>query len=220
MSVNDIIAPIVSELFENGNREQISNIYWRSTKWVSLISVPTAVVLGIFSETVIEIIYGSDFTAGAGVLSIFVLFELGKTVFGPSAFTLQMTGDQNWNLYTNVVSSLANVLLNIVFIPVLGILGAAVASGVSLFLNNLIHFLVLLTRKDIGLLSGFNNYNVWKVVLINIPFLITTLFCYEAFDNILYYVVTIALSGLIYLTLAYIVVLDDFEKSIIRNALR
>jgi O-antigen/teichoic acid export membrane protein len=63
---------------------------------------------------------------------------LVATAVGPVDVVLLMGGRSSWNLLNTVVSLGANLALNFVLTPRLGLAGAAIAFAVGILLNNLI----------------------------------------------------------------------------------
>ena len=63
---------------------------------------------------------------------------LVATAIGPVDVVLLMAGRSSWNLINTLVSVIANVGLNLLWIPRFGLTGAAAAWAVSILLNNLL----------------------------------------------------------------------------------
>jgi O-antigen/teichoic acid export membrane protein len=62
---------------------------------------------------------------------VLALGFLGSSIAGPAAIVLNMTGHQDASARTYAVVALANVALNAVLIPRLGIVGAALATALT-----------------------------------------------------------------------------------------
>jgi O-antigen/teichoic acid export membrane protein len=71
------------------------------------------------------------------VLVILGLTMLVATGIGPVDVVLLMGGKSSYNLINTIVALSANVALNLLLIPRLGIVGAAIAWSVSILINNL-----------------------------------------------------------------------------------
>lgn len=100
-----------------------------------------AVTMSIFSHQVIGLIYGPDYVDACSVLVVSawagVFVALG-TAQGPWSVAENL---QRQSLYRTASGAVANVLLNLIFIPIWGITGAAVATvisyGISAFAGNI-----------------------------------------------------------------------------------
>jgi len=59
------------------------------------------------------------------------------TLVGPTGVILRSTDNQRYSMYNSVLATTANVLINIILIPMLGIIGAAYASIASNLIGTL-----------------------------------------------------------------------------------
>lgn len=69
------------------------------------------------------------------ILSIAFTFD---AICGPVGAVLIMTEHAKYVLYNNIIVIIINIVLNLILIPIWGIVGAAVATGVSIIINNII----------------------------------------------------------------------------------
>jgi O-antigen/teichoic acid export membrane protein len=96
--------------------------------WLSMF---ISIFIFIFSKNIILLLYGEKYLASAEVLKVYVWS--GIFIFLRSAGNRYLLAEnmQKELLISTVVGALVNVVLNIIFIPKLGILGAAYATLVS-----------------------------------------------------------------------------------------
>ncbi len=130
------IGPQLSALLARRQHAQAASLYQRSTQWLMLASWPLYLVFMIFPATVLGI-FGPRYTAGAAalvVLSLAMLINLGT---GNVTVVLLMGGRSSWSAINAGVALAVNIGLNLVLVPRLGILGAAVAWAVSIAVDNL-----------------------------------------------------------------------------------
>src|SRR5205823_11764663 len=73
---------------------------------------------------------------------------------GPTGVLLTMTGKQKWEIANTIVMVAFNFLLNLVLIPRMGILGAAIATAISIATINAIKLI------QVYLLFGLQAYNL------------------------------------------------------------
>lgn len=76
--------------------------------------------------------FGSDFTDGYLPMLVLALARLASLLVGPASDLLLMTGHHARLGKVNLVCALVNIALNLVLIPRLGVLGAALATGLAL----------------------------------------------------------------------------------------
>ena len=139
--VSTVLLPRLSQLSEDeATRKMLTPLI---TRWVLLITLLGACLLGAVAYPVILLIFGSDFLKATAPL----LFLLPGVVCGSAsriiANDLAARGRPELNMYTSWVVVIVNVIGNIVLIPIYGMSGAAVASSaayaVNLFLRLVMH---------------------------------------------------------------------------------
>jgi O-antigen/teichoic acid export membrane protein len=145
---NIALAPTVASLFAAQKKQQLQLEITRSARLVGIASVAIAAVIILFSKQIL-LFYGNDFVEGARALRILGIAHVLGALSGFAATILIMTGFEKISALGAGVSAIINVLLNIVFIHLWGITGAALATAASMLLLNL--FLVWMVRKKLGI---------------------------------------------------------------------
>ena len=113
--------------------------FYTTVKQYFVLSSATAVVLSVVlflvGPLVIQYFFGLEFSASASVLQGYSLSLLG-TFWGVAASQILVTIKQSKiNLYRTLISVILNVMLNVLWIPRFGIMGATWASVVSYMIN-------------------------------------------------------------------------------------
>jgi O-antigen/teichoic acid export membrane protein len=149
-AVNSVAAPMISRLYSQGNLEELQRLITFSAKIVFFVSLPLYLAIISFSDRILTI-FGTEFTAGGQALIILASAQLFNAVTGSVGFLLSMTGHHKYALQILTITASANIVLNIILIPVFGISGAAIATAVSTVFWNAAMF--LMCRKLLGLNS-------------------------------------------------------------------
>ena len=132
----------ISDAFSRNDRQLIETVYYKSTKLLTLVGglFFVGVVANVHallellpekyhgSETVVIIIGISAFFNMVTGLNTSIMYYSEKYVLGN---------------YLLIVLVIISVILNVILIPVYGIIGAAVATGLALFLYNLLKYLYI-----------------------------------------------------------------------------
>jgi O-antigen/teichoic acid export membrane protein len=126
-----IFSPMVSDLYNKGNRRELKNLFATVTKWVFTLTLPLYIVLAIFSKDIM-LIFGPEFTSGWITLIVLGFAQLVNVGTGPVGIILQMTGKQDIDFINGLLLLFINIGLNMWLIPIYGITGAAGATAVSL----------------------------------------------------------------------------------------
>ena len=138
-SFGSIFMPVASELYARGAIEDLRKVYSAVTKWVFSLVLPASLLMALFSDWVLRIMFGAEYVVGARALSVLALGYLIICVMGPSAQVLQAYGKTRVVMGNGFFGAGANILLNYLLIPAYGVDGAAVATGISLVIVNTLH---------------------------------------------------------------------------------
>jgi O-antigen/teichoic acid export membrane protein len=136
LAVIQVLGPKLSELLARHDRAGAQHVYQVATSWLMMLVWPYYVTLAVFAPALLGILH-NDSAATQAVLVILGLTMLVATGIGPVDVVLLMGGRSAYNLANTIAALTANVVLNLVLIPRLGIAGAAIAWSVSILINNL-----------------------------------------------------------------------------------
>ena len=132
LAVNTSIAPTVSSLYHKQNMLLLKKVLSKSTKLLSIFSIPASLFLIASSKWLVPVVFGSDFVNAWLPLSILCFGQLFNSIIGPVGIVLNMTGNERITSKGVFISSILNIFLNAVLIPPMGVVGAAIASTISL----------------------------------------------------------------------------------------
>jgi O-antigen/teichoic acid export membrane protein len=127
-SVNQIFAPVIADLHAQGRRDVLQKLFQALTKWVFGLTFPLACVMIVFAARLMRI-FGVDFESGWPVLVIGAVGQLVNCGVGSVGYLLLMSGNQKRLIKVQFAMTVVSVMTNITLIPVLGIVGAALASA-------------------------------------------------------------------------------------------
>jgi len=137
VAIRQVLAPKLSELLARRSQQRAQSAYQTTTCWMVALTWPVYLALITFGPALVAV-FGRGFGGGEVVLVILSAAMLVATAVGPVDVVLLMGGRSSWNLLNTVISLGANLALNFVLTPRLGLAGAAIAFAVGVLLNNLI----------------------------------------------------------------------------------
>lgn len=129
-----IYVPITSQLYARNRMDEIRKNYKVLSKWTNFATLPFFLIIFIFPGAVLKIFFGSDYAQASVAITLQIL-ALGMFIhvfFGPNAATLIVMGKSRLHLTNNLIAMIMTVVLNILLIPPYGIIGAAVATAISI----------------------------------------------------------------------------------------
>ncbi len=138
MAINTLYVPMATPLFAKGNMEELTRLYQIVTKWILLGTLPFFIVLFVFPETSLELVFGSKYLDASPTLQILAIGFMFHTGLGPNGLTLTVVGKTGFLTISNTIAVIADFLLNILLIPQWGIEGAAVATAVAYLIANIV----------------------------------------------------------------------------------
>jgi len=133
-----IYTPITTGLYSRNLLPELKRNYKISTKWLMFIILPIFLVIFLFPEPVLNLLFGASYIPAANALRILSFGLIISNLLGPNAATLTATGHPRFLMWATLTAAILNIVLNILLIPPLGIVGAAIASAISLILANII----------------------------------------------------------------------------------
>lgn len=143
--------PIFSDVYKN-ERSIFTGAIEKTYKFLILIALPLAFGAFIFSKEIVHFLYGKEFVQTGQVLRIFAwgIYFIFVNVFFSSV--LIASEKQKFIAIGTGLSALINILLNIIFIPKYGFLGA----GISYVAGQCVLFVLFLRFSEISKMS------LWK----------------------------------------------------------
>lgn len=126
-----ILSFAVYPFFSSQFIEDIDALYRNTVKVVRFLLVPSSlimIVLLLEGKNILQLLYGDKFGASATALAILALSIPFRFISGPLATALSASDRQKERTVAATVAAVANVVLNLAFIPLYGIAGVAFAA--------------------------------------------------------------------------------------------
>lgn len=133
-----LFIPLASRLFARRNAAATNDLYWRTAVFIALGTFPVFAVTFTLSGPLIELLYGSRYSASATYLTILAVGYYMQAALGFNGTILMVTGRVWIVSLMNIAAIAINVGLNLILIPRYGALGAAVGTSASLIIHNLL----------------------------------------------------------------------------------
>ena len=154
----------MSESWKKQNSEELKNVYHKGSR--NLLFIGGAVLLGLIILVQLFPLFISTWKDMHLVLSLVVIIGLTKLFdmfSSTNTLIIQFSPWFRFNTYVVLFLMVTNVILNYILILKYGILGAAIASGISIFLANNLRTYYLYRKMSI---HPFTMKSVWFYLLI------------------------------------------------------
>jgi len=176
VSSNMIFSSVISELYSVNKIKILGDLYSTITKWIIISTLPIVISIVFFPDTIMKF-FGEVYIIGSSALVILALGQMINVFVGANGYILNMCGHEKLLLINNISMAIINVIFNAVLIPKIGILGAALSTGMSIAIINIIKVF------EVKFLLGIIPYNKeYFFILINL-----LIMCLSSFITKLYW---------------------------------
>jgi O-antigen/teichoic acid export membrane protein len=129
--------PLLGRAMATGRHDEARDLYRTATAWLVLMCWPVYLTCILFADRMLSL-FGPEYVAGRDVVLVLGLAMLLATGCGMVDVVLIMAGRTSWNLVNNVLALAINVVVDVLLIPRIGIMGAAVGWAAAIAVNNLL----------------------------------------------------------------------------------
>jgi O-antigen/teichoic acid export membrane protein len=138
MSVGFIYLPVATRFFSQNKICEISALYTMITKWTFLLTLPFFLSIFFAPNLMLLLSFGAKYIMAKLPLQILSIGFFLHVSLGLNAMTCIALGKPKMVFFCQFITLVTNFLLDLLLIPQYGITGAAIASSISLVLNNIL----------------------------------------------------------------------------------
>jgi len=198
---SSVIYPVMSKYFKNDKRLLVIS-YEKSVKYLMLVMIPLSVATMFYSLDVIQLIYGHQYDAASSALCILIWTVCLLFVNGPGNTLLTASHKEVSVTKIYLIAAIFNIILNLILIPYLSFIGAAITTVLSDILIFIIQKFIIhkIGQKpakklyyDIGkIIIGslilaialyFLKLNMWVAIPVGIIIYFLTVYLLRVFDD-------------------------------------
>ncbi len=147
-SIALLFNPMAAELHHSGRMDELDHVFKTATRWLLTIGLPVCLIEVLFSPLILKI-FGKGYAAGATALAILALGQLVNVGTGTVANLQAMTGFAKITLLNSLLFLTLSIILDLLLIPSVGIVGAALANSTSLVAVNVLRLWQI--HRNLGL---------------------------------------------------------------------
>lgn len=158
-AINVIAATKISELYGAKKKRELAMLISKIAALGTVGALPLTALLVLFPHFFLSL-FGQDFTSGALVLVILALGQFINVSVGTTVYVLAMTGHERALALAVGISLVFNILAGFILIPMYGIVGAGIATALTIAISNVI--MLLQIRYYLGIWQlPFRAIGVW-----------------------------------------------------------
>lgn len=137
-SINSVIMPQVARLYKQGDLIQTQLLLTKSVRLSCLISLPVILVLVLFGDLLIEILFGKAYLPAYPLLVILCVGQAVNVIMGSVGLVLNMTNNEKYTLRTLAITLCILTILLVVLIPLYSGVGAAISVSIGMIIWNVL----------------------------------------------------------------------------------
>ena len=185
---------LFSETFSKDGLKELGKLYCKIVGFSSYLTVPIYMFCVFNSGVLINFIYGSAFEEATLALVIFAAFAGIQTALGNNftVSTLYVIHKQNEAIRTTIEGSALNIGLNLLLIPVFGMLGAITATGITMVYMVLRQLKIISNKMKIApVFSVISKCFLYCLIASIPPLILTWIHAGNLITNLLLYLTTL-----------------------------
>ena len=155
-SVNLVVSPRFASLFHKGEIKEIEAVLKKSLKLLAVASLVVFIVIILFGDNLLRI-FGDQYVEAKLLLTILVCGHLFNALTGPVGRLLMMSGYEKDIRNSSIVVAILGIALAFVLVSWYGVYGAAVATAVTVAVQNVFLAYLVNSRLKISLLKIYSN---------------------------------------------------------------
>jgi O-antigen/teichoic acid export membrane protein len=129
-----VVAPRLSAAHARARTEEAGALYQVATSWLVLFSTPIYLTMALFAPVLLGWL-GEGFVEAAPALTLLSGAALVTLCLGPVHTVLLMGGRSGWAAINKALALTCGVALNLILLPAMGILGAAISWAIVMLLD-------------------------------------------------------------------------------------
>jgi O-antigen/teichoic acid export membrane protein len=184
-----------------GSLDQISNGLSKAFSFALVLAVPVVIGGFVLGDLLLYYLYGSDFVSGTPSLFVLLVTQVAIIFVMLQITCLNAMDKPKLSFISTSIAAVLNIVLNVLLIPVMGIVGAAIATLISLALNAVIAYFYLSKEIIVSLESKHILYIIISAALMGIAVVGFRLGI--GITSFLYLIVAVILGGAVYFSVLF-----------------
>jgi len=145
-----MFVPVASRLFARQETDGINDLYWRSSTWILVLSLPVFLLTGVFAPWFTPLVLGEGYAASSWILCLLTSAFFIDAIFGFNLHTLRVYA-KVWHIAIIELAAIVCCLgLCLALVPRHGAWGAAIAISLATVTQNVIAQWVMRRTTGVG----------------------------------------------------------------------
>src|SRR5688572_10383119 len=120
-----LFVPVASRMFARNEHESISELFWKTSMWITVLSVPILAVTCALAEPVTVLLFGTKYAGAGALLAVLAVGHFAHAALGFNSAALQVHGKVRVIVLNDVLTGVGLLVMGFLLIPRYGGVGAA-----------------------------------------------------------------------------------------------
>lgn len=147
-SLTPIFKPLIAEVQKPTDPQVLTTRYQTAARWSVMFTIPPAITLISDPNAFLNVLFTASYGGAAAALSVLTIGYMLNAAFGPDGMMLEGLGKTRLTLLNSLIFLGLNTTLDIILVPRIGILGAAIGTTVAMTATG------MLTVFEVFIVSG------------------------------------------------------------------
>nr|MCK4929962.1 flippase [Nanoarchaeota archaeon] len=209
-SISSVIFPMASELWARKKKKYLEHGLIMLEKYSFVIVIPITLVVLAFSKLILSLMFGKQYSVGATTMQILLIGIIFFLIYSINSTLFASIGKPEIGTKILLQGALINFILNLLIIPKLGMLGAAITSLITYFYVFIVSVFKL--RKFIQVKMPWVNWLktfVSGMIMLTMMFILKKIFFMNVY---LEAIIICIIAGIIYLGLILLMKIVDVKE--------
>lgn len=160
IAIGSVVTPQFAALHASGRHAELEALARRSSFWSTAMASPLILIFLLFPAEILGL-FGQQFVVGIWPLRLLALAQFVNVSTGQLTSLLIMTGHEKLMRNNMIFSAILNLAGNLVLVPPLGALGAAISTAISVSVMKIIAWWIVRHKLQINTI-GYLKLNLSK----------------------------------------------------------
>ena len=209
-AIAHVIFPLSSELWTRNYKDKLREGTMLLYKYSFIIIIPVCLVLFSFPRLIVDLLFGSKYLDAASSLMVLAIGAIFLNIANINFNILAGIGRTKEPLKITIIMVVVSVILNILLIPIFGVLGSALAISISYFLAMILSLFFIRSIIEIRVPFIFWIKNlITGLIFLGVVFLLTKLLDINPY---LKAIIISIIAGIIYLISVFLLKMTSINE--------
>ncbi len=204
------LSPTYNAQKSKGQTEKAARIFEEALSHGLLLYIPAAAGMIVISEPMVEIIFGREYIGAVPILQILAIYAVLLAIVKITSDGLDYLGRARERAIVKGTTSVFNVILNIILLPIIGVVGAAIATVITFGIYTLACIYIMNYELDLRVIHIIKFATT--TLLITLVMVVVVYSVLGFVTGVITLIAAIVVGVLVWMTLSVMVGVLDIQK--------